>query len=337
MKLKLSEIAKMINGELIGDSSINISDVAQIERAGEGEISFIASKKYFKFLSATNASAVIVPKDIEDTDKNIIKTDNPYVSFIKLIQLFRPSEVSVKSGIDKSAVIRKNCKIEESAAIGVNVVLEDNVTIKKGAKISAGVYIGRNVVIGEDTLIYPNVTLLKDVFIGNRVIIHSGTVIGSDGFGFIREVEDYIKIPHTGTVVIEDDVEIGSNCSIDRGTIGETRIKKGSKLDNLIHIAHNVTVNENTAIAAQVGISGSTSIGRDVQIGGQAGFVNNIKIGNRAQIGAQGGVIKSLPDDAIVWGTPARDLKETKKIEAYLRKLPDLFKRVRNLEKKKEK
>ena len=212
--------------------------------------------------------------------------------------------------------------------------MEDDVTIKRGAKIFPGVYLGRKVIIDEDTIIYPNVSILGNVSIGKRVIIHSGTVIGSDGFGFVRDGEQYVKIPHTGIVVIEDNVEIGANCTVDRATIGETRIKKGCKVDNLIHIAHNVEVGENTVMAAQVGISGSTIIGKDVQIGGQAGLIHHLKIGDRVQIGAQSGLINSLPEDTYVWGTPAKKLAETKKIEIYLRKIPDLFKRVRNLEKR---
>lgn len=336
MEMKLSEIAEMIGGELIGNHSVIIRDVAQIENAKEGEISFIAHKKYFKFLSQTNASGIIVPTDIVNSDKNIIKIKNPYVSFIKLVQMFRPLQTTIKIGIDERAVIGNNCRIENDASIAAYAVLEDDVTIRKGAKIFPGVYLGRKVVIDEDAVIYPNASILRNVFIGKRVIIHSGTVIGSDGFGFIRDGEQYMKIPHTGIVVIENDVEIGANCTIDRATIGETRIKKGCKIDNLIHIAHNVIVGENTVMAAQVGISGSTTIGKDVQIGGQAGFIHHLKIGDRVQVGAQSGVINSLPDDTCIWGTPAKKLTETKKLEIYLRKIPDLFKRVKSLEKKKK-
>ena len=334
MEMKLSEINNFVNGELTGDNSVIIRDIAQIESAKDGEITFIAHKKFFKFLSTTSASAVIVPTDIEDCGKNIIKVKNPFISFIKLVHLFRPYEATISNGIDESAVIGKNCKIEDDTEIGANVVLEDNVVIKSRVKIYPGVFIGKNVVIGEETIIYPNVSILRDVFIGARVIIHSGTVIGSDGFGFVREGGDNIKIPHTGIICIEDDVEIGANCTIDRATFGETRIKAGCKLDNLIHIAHNVIVNVNTVIAAQVGISGSTVIGKDVRIGGQAGFKDNIKIGDRVQIGGQTGIVKSIPDDLSIWGTPAKSLKDAKKIEYYLRKIPDLFKRVKNLEKK---
>ena len=334
MEMKLSEIAEMIGGELIGNHSVIIRDVAQIENAKEGEISFIAHKKYFKFLSQTNASGIIVPTDIGGSDKNIIKVKNPYISFIKLVQMFRPLQTTLKIGIDERAAIGNNCRIEEGASIAAYAVLEDDVDIRKGAKIFPGVYLGRKVVIDEDTIIYPNASILRNVFIGKRVIIHSGTVIGSDGFGFIRDGERYVKIPHTGIVVIEDDVEIGANCTIDRATIGETRIKKGCKLDNLVHIAHNDIVGENTVMAAQVGISGSTTIGKDVQIGGQAGFIHHLKIGDRVQVGAQAGVINSLPEDTRVWGTPAKKITETKKIEIYLRKIPDLFKRVKNLEKR---
>jgi len=334
MEMTLSEIAELLDGELIGEHSVVIRDVAQIENAKKGEISFIAHKKYFKFLSKTNASAVIVPADIKDSDKNVIKVKNPYISFIKLIQIFRPLSLSIESGVNEKAVIGKNCTIEDDVAIAAYAVLDDDVTIRKGVKIFPGVYLGSKVVVDEDSVIYPNVSILRDVFIGKRVMIHSGTVIGSDGFGFVGDGGKYVKIPHTGVVVIEDDVEIGANCTIDRATIGETRIKKGCKLDNLIHIAHNVTICENTVMAAQIGISGSTSIGKNVQIGGQAGFIHHLKIGDRVQVGAQAGVINSLPGDARVWGTPAKKHTETKKIEIYLRKIPELFKRVANLEKR---
>lgn len=336
MEMTLLEIANLLGGELIGDGSVIIKDIAQIENAKKGEISFIANKKNFKYLSQTNASAVIVPTDVKDTDKNVIKAKNPYLSFIKLVQFFRPLVFPIKICIDDKAIIGKNCIIEDGTAIGAYVVIEDDVIVRKGAKIFPGVYIGRKVKIDEDSIIYPNVSILRDVFIGKRVIIHSGTVIGSDGFGFIKEGERYVKVPHTGIVVIEDDVEIGANCAVDRATIGETRIKKGCKLDNLIHIAHNVVVCENTVMAAQVGISGSTIIGKNVQIGGQAGFIHHLKIGDGVQVGAQAGVINSWEDNSAVWGTPAKKLTETKKLEIYIRKLPELFKRMTKLEKNKK-
>lgn len=333
--LKLSEILEITGGELEGDASAVIHNIAQIENAKEGDITFISDNKYIHYLSQTKASAVIVSEEVTAADKNIIKVKNPYLSFIKVVNAFYPIDTGLKEGIDEKAVVGENCNIGEGAAIGAYAVLAEKVTIGKGVKVFPGVYLGKNVEIDENTIVYPNVTILRDVFIGKRVIIHAGTVIGADGFGFVRDGKKYIKIPHIGKIVIEDDVEIGANCTIDRATFGETRVKSGCKLDNLVHLAHNVTVGEHSVMAAQVGISGSTSIGKEVQIGGQAGFIHHIKIGDRVQVAAKSGVINSLLDDSYVFGIPAKPHSEAKRIEICLRKLPELFKRVKDLENKK--
>jgi len=334
MELSLAEIADLLEGELEGDSSINILGVAKIEDAGGGEISFISNPKYAKYIDTTNASAVIVSKDFPETTKSIIRTQNAYLSFLKVLKIFHPPMETVAEGIHPSANIDKTTKMGANVRIGAYVVIDKNCRIGENVTIHPGVVIGPDVAIGNNTIIYANVVLREQVRIGNNVIIHSGTVIGSDGFGFAREGQQYHKIPQVGTVVIEDDVEIGANCTIDRATLGNTIIHKGVKLDNLIQVAHNVEIGENTVIAAQTGISGSTKIGKNVMIGGQVGFVGHIEIGDNTTIGAQSGVSKSLPPNSVYFGYPARPIMQAKREEAALRKLPDLLKKISELEAK---
>jgi UDP-3-O-[3-hydroxymyristoyl] glucosamine N-acyltransferase len=334
MELSVVEIAELLQGDLEGDNTLKIRGVAKIEDAGTGEISFISNPKYVKYINETHAAAVIVSKDFPGTTKTIVRTENPYVSFLKLLKIFHPPSNVLAEGIHPSAVVHETVQIGNNARIGACVVIDENCTIGENATIYPGVVIGREVQIGNNTIIYANVVLREQVQLGNNVIIHSGTVVGSDGFGFAREGQQYHKIPQVGTVIIEDDVEIGANCTIDRATLGRTIIHKGVKLDNLIQVAHNVEIGENTVIAAQTGISGSTKIGTNTMIGGQVGFVGHIEIGDNTTIGAQSGVSKSLPADSVYFGYPARPIMQAKREEAALRKLPDLLKRVAELESK---
>jgi len=334
MKFSLAEIAELVQGDLEGESSVAIHGVAKIEEAGTGEISFISNPKYAKYIETTNASAVIVSQDFPDTAKPIIRTQNPYISFLTVLKIFHPTYESIAEGIHPSAIIDETVQIGENAKIGSCVVIDRNCKIGNNATIHHGVVIGREVTIGDNTIIYANVVLREQVRIGNNVIIHSGTVIGSDGFGFAREGQQYHKIPQVGSVIIEDDVEVGANCTIDRATLGDTIIHKGVKLDNLIQVAHNVEIGENTVIAAQTGISGSTKIGKNVMIGGQVGFVGHIEIGDNTTIGAQSGVSKSLSPNSVYFGYPARPIMQAKREEAALRKLPDLLKKISELEAK---
>ncbi|UCE05797.1 MAG: UDP-3-O-(3-hydroxymyristoyl)glucosamine N-acyltransferase [bacterium] len=334
MKLSLAEIAELAHGDLEGDSTINIHGVAKIEEAGPGEITFISNPKYAKYIEKTNASAVIVSNDFPMAEKPIIRTKNPYFSFLKVLKVFHPPLVSIVEGIHPSVIIEQTTQFGANVRIGAHVVIDKNCRIGDNVTIHPGVVIGQEVAIGNNTVIYANVVLREQVRIGDNVIIHSGTVIGSDGFGFAREGQQYHKIPQVGTVIIEDDVEIGANCTIDRATLGSTIIHKGAKLDNLIQVAHNVEIGENTVIAAQTGISGSTKIGKNTMIGGQVGFVGHIEIGNNTTIGAQSGVSKSLPADSVFFGYPARPIMQAKREEAALRKLPDLIKKISNLEAK---
>ncbi|MBD3290557.1 UDP-3-O-(3-hydroxymyristoyl)glucosamine N-acyltransferase [candidate division KSB1 bacterium] len=333
MELKITEVAHLVSGDLEGDSSLTITGIAKIDEASDGQISFISNPKYEKYIKTTNASAVLVSKDFPKTDKTIIRTENPYISFLKILTTFHPQQETLEPGIHESAVVDSSSSVGKDTAVGPNAAIGKRCKVGKNCRIHPGVVISDDVSIGDNVVLYPNATIRERVIIGNNVIIHNGTVLGSDGFGFAREGAMYHKIPQVGTVVIEDDVEIGSNCTIDRATMGETRIKRGAKLDNLIQVAHNVVIGENTVIAAQTGVSGSTKVGSNVVIGGQVGFVGHITIGDNTQIGAQSGVSKDLPSDAVFFGYPARPIMQAKREEAAIRKLPDLLKRISKLEK----
>jgi len=332
MELSLAAIAELVQGDLDGDGSIRIHGVAKIEEAKEGELSFIANPKYARFIESTNASAIIVGKDFPGCARAVIRTQNPYFSFLKVLRLFHPPQQLLAAGIHPTAVIDDAAQIGASTRIGAHVFIGKNCTIGEKVTIHPGVVLGPDVEVGDNTIIYANVVVREAVRIGKNVIIHSGTVIGSDGFGFAREGQQYHKIPQVGTVIIEDDVEIGANCAIDRATLGATILRKGVKLDNLIQIAHNVEVGENTVIAAQTGISGSTKLGKNNVIGGQVGFVGHIEVGDNVTIGAQSGVTKNIPAGSVYFGYPARPIMKAKREEAALRKLPALLKKIAELQ-----
>lgn len=329
----LQALCNKIHGELHGRGEILIHGAAKIDSAGEGEITFLANPRYKPYLSQTKASAVIVDKKTEvESDIAYIRVDDVYFRFLQIFVLFNPPRQTLARGIHPTAVISSSSKIGKDVSLGANVVIGDHCRIGDRSKLYPGVVIMDQVEIGEDCILYPLVSVREDCRIGNRVIIHNGTVIGSDGFGFAPFEGRFHKIPQVGRVVIEDDVEIGANCTVDRATMGETIIRKGAKLDNLIQIAHNVEVGESTVMAAQAGISGSTKIGHHVMIGGQVGTVGHITIGDYAQIGAQSGVPKSVPEKEVVFGYPARPIMRTKRIEAVINQLPELVKRVSQLE-----
>jgi UDP-3-O-[3-hydroxymyristoyl] glucosamine N-acyltransferase len=330
----LKEIADKINGKLLGDGQILIKNAAKIESASPGDITFLANRRYKIALDKTRASAVIVSKNIASEIKiPHILVEDAYFHFLQIYLLFHPRREITKPGIDATAVIHPTAVLGQNLTIGYHVVIGKDCVIGNRTKILANCVIMDGVTIGEDSLLYPLVSVREDCIIGKRVIIHNGTVIGSDGFGFTPHEGVYFKIPQVGRVIIEDDVEIGANCTIDRATMGETIIRKGVKLDNLIQIAHNVEVGESTVMAAQAGISGSTKIGHHVMIGGQVGTVGHIEIGNFAQIGAQSGVSKSVAEKEVVFGYPARPIMRTKRIEAIINQLPELYKKINDLEK----
>lgn len=331
----LEDLVKEVGGILDGDGSVEISGVGKIEEAGPGILTFLANQKYQKFLEGSRASAVVVPKDLPDMPGlNLIRADNPYFSFMKAVVLFNPPKSFIDKGVHETAVIGKNVQMGEAVAVGPYVVIGDNAKIGSGTTLLPHVVLGKDVSVGENCTIHSHVSLREGVQLGNRIILHDGVVIGSDGFGFAPENGRYHKIPQIGTVVIEDDVEIGANTTIDRATLGETRICEGVKLDNLIQVAHNCTVGAHTVIAAQAGISGSTKIGKHVRVGGQAGFAGHIEVGDYTAIGAQSGISKSVAEKQYVFGTPAKPHKEEFRIHGALKRLPEMLKEMKVLKQK---
>ncbi len=334
MKKTLKEIAQFIDGSVIGDDSIEISGVCGIKEAKEGDITFVANPKYVSLMKQTRASAIITTCDVKKGPKPLILTENPSLAFAKLLSLVAPNEVTHFKGIHPTAIIGEKVKIGKNVAIQPYVVIEHNVEIGDNTVIFAGVFIGHHSKLGVDTIIYPHVSIRERVTMGDRVIVHCGTVIGSDGFGFATVKGLHHKIPQIGTVIIEDDVEIGANVTIDRARFDKTLIKHGTKIDNLVQIAHNVVIGENSIVVAQTGISGSTIVGKNVTLAGQSGIIGHITIGDNAVVAAQAGVTKSVPDNTCVSGYPAKPHKKAKRINACVQKLPDLYKLVNKLEEK---
>jgi UDP-3-O-[3-hydroxymyristoyl] glucosamine N-acyltransferase len=334
MSKKLGEIASYLQGELVGDPSIEIIGIAGIEEAKAGDLTFLANPKYKAFLEKTSASCVIVGKEVKKAKVSLIRHPNPYFAFSKAVELFFEKKKEYPKTIHPNAFLGKGVKLGKEIHLGPYVVMEDNVELKDNVIVLAGSFVGEGSVVGENCLIYPHVTIRENVKIGKNVIIHSGTVIGSDGFGYAKDKGIHHKIPQVGMVIIEDDVEIGANVTIDRATLGATRIGKGTKIDNLVQIGHNVVIGEHCIIVAQVGIGGSTKIGNNVVLGGQVGLVGHIKIGDNVMIGAQSGVTKDIPDNTTIFGCPAREIKKTKKIEACLSRLPEYIQRLKEIEEK---
>ena len=330
----LKEIAELVNGAVAGDETIKIKGVSGIEDAGEGDITFLANPRYSHFLERTAASAVITGRDIPAGKKPLIRVDNPSLAFTQVVALLFPEKKSTIHGVHKTCVIGEKAKIAKDAALGPFVTIEPGVTVGAGTAIHAGTYVGHDSVIGKGCLIYPGVTIRERTEIGDNVIIHSGAVLGSDGFGFITIEGKHQKIPQLGHVVIEDDVEIGANVTIDRARFDRTVVGAGTKIDNLVHIAHNVIIGKNCLIVAQVGISGSTTIGDNVILAGQAAVVGHVTIGDNCVVMARSGISKDLPAGSVVWGSPSAPAQEAKKIFVLTQNLPKFYERLKELEKK---
>jgi UDP-3-O-[3-hydroxymyristoyl] glucosamine N-acyltransferase len=333
MKLSLAEITDIVGGRLIGNPDIKISGVASLEDAGSNDISFFAKDKYKSLLYKSKAAAFIVGSRIPLKDKNLIIVDNPYYAFALLLRTYYQTPYRAK-GISDKAIIGKDCSIGRDVTLYPYVYIGDNCIIGDRVTLYPGVVICDNVKIGEDTVLYPNVSIYQNIKIGKRVIIHSGTVVGSDGFGFVLKDEKQHKIPQIGTVVIEDDVELGSNVCVDRATLGKTILKRGVKVDNLVQIGHNVSIGEDSIIVSQVGLSGSSKIGRRALLAGRAATVHDINIGNHVTVSGQAVVTKDLPDGSFVSGFPAIDHKIWKKSIILFKQLPQLFSKMKKLEEK---
>ena len=338
MEFSAAQIALMIGGKTEGDASAAVASFGKIEEARAGQLAFLANPKYEEFLYTTQASVIIVNETLElkqPVKATLIRVADAYSAFAELLEKYQQIKTQQLSGIQQPVYIDSSAKIGENTIIGAFAYLGEKVVVGNGSKIFPNAYIGNNVMIGDNSIIHAGVKIYHECVIGSNVIIHAGTVIGADGFGFAPQADGSLKkVPQIGNVVIENGVEIGANCTIDRATIGSTLIKSGAKLDNLLQIAHNVEVGNNTVIAAQSGISGSTKVGNSVMIGGQVGIVGHLQIADGTKINAQSGVSKSVktPNTAIT-GSPAYDYTAALRSQALTRKLPFLEKRIQDLEK----
>jgi UDP-3-O-[3-hydroxymyristoyl] glucosamine N-acyltransferase len=337
MEFTAQTIAEFLKGEIVGDPNVKVSTASKIEEGKPGTISFLANPKYTKFIYTTEASIVIINKDFDlegEVTCTLIKVDDAYQAFASLLELQNQAK-PVKTGIHESAIIEDSAKTGKDTYLGAYSYIGEHATVGDNVKIYPQVYIGDHVTIGNNTIIYPGVKIYESCVIGNDCVIHSGTVIGSDGFGFApRTDQDYKKVPQVGNVILEDWVEIGANTTIDRATMGSTIIRRGVKLDNLIQVAHNVEIGENTVIAAQTGISGSAKVGKNCMFGGQVGLAGHLTIAEGVIIGAQAGVPSSIDKPGIVvQGSPPQEIRDFQRSAVLFRRLPDLKARIDQLEK----
>ena len=342
--MKLKEISSLIQGHLMGEEEKEIHGVGSLEDASRGEITFLEKTNQLQHLQKTSASAIILPDTLKETLENcfsdsqfkerglsLLWVKNPRLAFLKVMEVFKKEETDFWKGIHPTVLIGKGTRIDPTVSISPYGVIGDGAVIGTRSQIGSFVHIGTGVKIGSDCLIYPHVTIREEVEIGDRCILHPGVVLGSDGFGYVEEGSIHRKVPQMGKVIVEEDVEIGANVTIDRGTLGVTRIGKGTKIDNLVQIAHNVEIGEGSILAAQVGIAGSTKIGKRVVFGGQAGLVDHLTIGDEVQICAQAGVTKSFPEKTTISGYPARPHAQAMRIYAAMQRLPELLKKLENL------
>ena len=332
--MKLAEIVDQLGGSLTGDGQIEITAVAGLGEASEGDISFLSNPKYAAQVATTKASAVIVPLDWDRPAKcALLRVENSDQTFALAAELFYEAPPKPAVGIHPSAVVAESAQLGDGVSIGAHCTVEEGVLIGANTTISANCYIGYKTVIGENCLLHPLASIREFTEVGNRVIIHNGAVLGSDGFGYaVQEDGSRTKIPQIGKVVVEDDVEIGANVAIDRARFGKTRIGKGTKVDNLVQIAHNVVIGEHSVLCGQAGISGSTTIGSRVIMAGQSGLAGHLTIGDGAIIGAQAGVMKDVPPKEFVMGSPAMPHLQAKKMIANTITLPRLKNKVKQLE-----
>lgn len=331
-KFTVEYIASLISARISGNKETEIKGVSAFEMAEDGDITFAARHDFIKKIEESHASAIIVPEGVQAEGKTLLYVDNPLSAFVKVIRIFHP-EKSYKPGISPWAVVSSNVTIGDGTTIFPLAYIGNNTLIGERVVIFPGVVIMENCKIGSDTVIFPNVAIYDNCKIGNNVRIHSGTVIGADGFGYFRDSSGHVKIPQVGIVEIGDDVEIGANCTIDRATLGITQIKSGTKIDNLVHIGHNVRIGERDILVAQVGISGSTEIGNDSILAGQVGVVDHVKIGNNVIVGAQSGVANDIKESGMFMGAPAVKHSIWLKYVSIFPRLPEMRKHLMELEK----
>lgn len=336
MEFSANQIAALANGVVEGDGEVKINTIAKIEEGHPGAISFLANPKYHQYIYTTKSSAVLVSKTFvpeHPVEATLIRVDDPYATVAHLLTMVQQMVTPVHKGVEQPCFIAEGVEVPDDAYIGAFAYVGKGVKLGKGVQIFPQVYLGDGASVGDGTILYAGVKVYHGCQIGNRCIIHSGVVIGADGFGFAPTEAGYEKIPQIGNVVVEDDVEIGANTTVDRAMMGCTRISHGVKLDNLIQIAHNCQVGEHTVMASQAGIAGSTKIGKRCMIGGQVGLAGHITMGDGAQIAAQSGTQKSIEPGARLFGSPAMDLKAYGRQAVNIKNLPDLYSKVRELEK----
>ncbi len=337
MEFSAQQIAALVNGKIEGDPSTKVNKLAKIEEGTPGSLTFLSHPKYVPYLKTTGASVIIISEGITDEKSEtatLIKVKDSRQAFTILMEAYHKQQFA-KTGIEEFANISSKATVAKDVYVGSFAYIGDHTTIAEGSRVYPNTYIGENCKIGKNCIIYPGVKVYRDSVIGDNCTLHSGVVVGSDGFGFVPNDENnYRKMPQVGNVIIENNVEIGSNTTIDRATMGSTIIHKGVKLDNLIQIGHNVEIGENTVIAAQSGVAGSTKIGANCMIGGQVGIIGHLTIGNRVKIAAQSGIGSNVDDDSIIQGSPALDHMDYKKAYVVFRHLPEMSKKIKELESK---
>lgn len=333
MTLTTAELAKQVAGEVLGDATAALTGFAMADKAKPGDVTFAENAEYFAAAEASPATAIIAGKDFSSATKVVIRVANPRLASMKALTLFFP-EPKFAAGIHPSAVIAKSAQVDATVHIGPHCVIGERVKIGANAVLQAGNFINDDVTIGDDTNLFPNVTIYPRTQIGKRVRLHAGVVIGADGFGYVFDAGTHCKVPQIGNVVIGDDVEIGANTTVDRAALGSTIIGRGTKIDNLVQIGHNVELGDGCIICAQVGIAGSAKLGKFTVLGGQVGIAGHLKIGNQVKIGSKSGVMHDIPDGEQWLGIPAQPDKQAKRSMIALQRLPELLKKVAAWEKK---
>jgi UDP-3-O-[3-hydroxymyristoyl] glucosamine N-acyltransferase len=332
MPFTTAQVAEQLHGEIIGDGSVPLTGFAPADRAQAGDLTFAENEAFFVRAQQSAASAILVPGSFVSSTKTLIRVPNVRVAFARVLPLFFPPEPATP-GVHPSAVVAQSAQIDPSAEIGPHCVVGEHVILGARSALKGGNHIGRDCRIGLDVCLFPNVVVYPQTQIGDRVSIHAGSVIGSDGFGYVFDEGRHRKVPQVGNVIIHDDVEIGANVTVDRGALGSTVIGRGTKIDNLVQVAHNVVVGEHCVLVAQVGIAGSTELGNYCVLAGQAGLAGHLKIGHQVIVAAQSGVMRDIADGQKVLGAPALPDKEAKRQYIAMQQLPELIRRVRELEK----